>query len=50
MGGGGRGEGEGREGEGGEVGEWKGKVCSHGEEGIGWNGGAEEGYGMRVMV
>ncbi len=50
MGGGGRGEGEGRKWEGGKVGEWKGKVCGHGEESIGRNGGAEEGYGMRVKV
>lgn len=28
------------------MGEWEGKVCDYGEEGIGRDGGVEEGYGL----
>lgn len=28
------------------MGEWEGEVCGYGEEGVGWDGWVEEGYGV----
>ena len=28
------------------MGQWEGEVCGYGEEGVGWDGWVEEGYGV----